>query len=91
MDSKNDVDNPLLKARINQSKKVDQNLIIHYTHQKQFQSNKKDIHQLWNQLFQQTPVMDTRLIISNRNSRNFTRELGHRRPQRQKHNIINKP
>jgi hypothetical protein len=47
-----------------------------------FKVIKKDIHQLWNQLFQQTPAMDTRLIIGNRNSQNLIRELIHQLPQR---------
>jgi len=80
--SEHEVDNPLVKARLNKQKKIDKNLIIHYTHEKRFQSNKKDIHQLWNQLFQQTPAMDTRLIIGNRNSQNLIRELIHQLPQR---------
>jgi hypothetical protein len=81
IESVEDVDNPLVKARIGKQTKFDTNVIIHYTHEKRFQTNKKDIHQLWNQTFQQTPVMNIRLIIGNRNSRNMTRELVHRRPQ----------
>jgi hypothetical protein len=80
-DAKEEVDNPLVKARLGKQTKFDTNLIIHYTHEKRLQNNKQHIHQLWNQTFQQTPVMDTRLIIGTRNSRNMTRELVHRRPQ----------
>jgi hypothetical protein len=79
--SEQEVDNPLVKARLNKRSKFDTNTIIHYTYEKRLQSNKKDMHQLWNQLFQQTPVMNTRLIIGNRNNPNLTRELVHRRPQ----------
>jgi hypothetical protein len=79
VNSEEKVDNPLVKARLRKQTKFDTNLIIHYTHEKRFQNNKKDIHQLWNQTFEQTPVIDTRLIIGNRNSRNMTRELVHRR------------
>ncbi len=81
VDSEEVVDNPLVRARLRKKTKFDTNLIIHYTYEKRLQRNKKDIHQLWNQIFQQTPIMDTRLIIGNRNSRNLTRELVHRRPQ----------
>ncbi len=42
---------------------------------------KRGIHQIWNELFQEIPVTDTRLIIGNRNGRNLTKELVHRRPQ----------
>jgi hypothetical protein len=41
---------------------------------------KKDVHQLWNQTFENTPVMNTKLIISNRISQNGTKTLVHRRP-----------
>jgi hypothetical protein len=81
VNSEEKVDNPLVKARIGKQTKFDTNLIIHYTHEKRFQTNKKNIHQLWNQTFEQTPVIDTRLIIGTRNSHNMTRELVHRYPQ----------
>jgi hypothetical protein len=81
VNSKEEVDNPLVKERFSKQNKLDNNRIIHYTYEKRLQSNKKDIHQLWNHIFQQTSVVDTRLIIGNRNSRNMTRELVHRRPQ----------
>ncbi len=37
--SANVVENPLVKARLNKQNKFDSNLIIHYTHEKRFQSN----------------------------------------------------
>lgn len=74
------LDNPLVEVRLHTENKFNTNTIIHYTYEKRFQRNKRDFHQLWNQLFQQTPVLDTRLIIGNRNSRNMARELVHRRP-----------
>jgi hypothetical protein len=52
-----------------------------YSHSSYTCNKKHDIHQLRNQIFQQTPVMDTRLIIGNRNSRNVSRELVHRHSQ----------
>jgi hypothetical protein len=73
MDSENDDDNALVRAH----------LIIHYIREKRFQINKKAIHQLWNQLFQQTPVIETRRIVGHRNNRNLTKELVHRRQKRQ--------
>ncbi len=76
-----EADDPLVRARLKKQSKFDKNLIIHYTYGKRLQSNKTVIHQLWNQMFQQTPVIQSRLIIGNRNSRNLTRELVHRRPQ----------
>jgi hypothetical protein len=73
------INDPLVKARLNKQSKFDTNIIIHYTYEKRLQSNKNTIHQLWHQTFKQTPVMNTRLIIGNRNSPNMTQELVHRR------------
>ena len=72
------IDDPLVKSRIDKPSKFDTNVIIHYTYEQRFQSNKKYIHQLWNQTFQRTPVLERRLIIGNRNSANMVRELVHR-------------
>jgi hypothetical protein len=55
-------------------------LIIHYTHEKRFESFKKDIHRLWDKIFQSTPVSHTKLIIGHRNNKNATQELLRRRP-----------
>jgi hypothetical protein len=74
-----EINDPLVKARLNKQSKFDNNIIIHYTYEKRLQNNKNTIHQLWHQTFDQTPVINTRLIIGNRNSRNTTRELVHRR------------
>lgn len=55
-------------------------LIIHYTHERRFATFKKDIHSLWNEIFQYTPVLHTKLIIGHRNQKNATKELIRRRP-----------
>jgi len=68
------------------SKSTD-NLIIHYTHEQRFDNFKKDIHKLWDQTLQQTPVVNTKLIVGNRNSRNATKTLMHRGPD---HNYLSK-
>lgn len=74
------VDDPSIRSWLDKPSKFDTNVIIHNTHKQRFQSNKKYIHQLWNQTFANTAVMERRLIIGNRNSPNMTRELLHRRP-----------
>jgi hypothetical protein len=79
---KNDtVDNPAVERKRNKQSKWLNNLIIHYTHEKRLAAYKQDIHEIWNHTFQQTPVLDTRLIIGNRNSKNLTKQLVRRRPQ----------
>ena len=75
------IDDPLVRSQLDKPSKFDTNVIIHYTYEQRFQSNKKYIHQLWNQTFQQTPVIERRLIIGNRNSRNIVREVVHRCPK----------
>ena len=81
LNSTDEINSTLAQIQLAKQTKFEKRLIIHYTHEKRLQSNKKDIHNLWNQTFQQTPVTDTRLIVGTRNSRNMTRELVHRHPK----------
>ena len=74
-DRNEEAQDPLVRA------KFDKNLVILYTYEKRFQSNKTVLHQLWNQMFQQTPAIESRLVIGNHNSPNLTKELVHRRSQ----------
>jgi hypothetical protein len=73
-------DDPLVQLRIRQKSKWIDNLIIHYKHEARFVAYKKDIHQLWNHIFRDTPVLNTKLVIGHRNTRNLTKTLVHRRP-----------
>jgi hypothetical protein len=57
------------------------NIIIHYTHEQRLSTYKKHIHELWNQKFNQTAVINTRLIIDNRNSKNLKKQSIQRHPQ----------
>jgi hypothetical protein len=59
--TKNRVSDPLVRMRVNRELKSFCNLIIHYTHEERFQTTKNDIHQLWHQIFVDTPVIDTKL------------------------------
>jgi hypothetical protein len=40
-----EINDPLVKARLNKQSKFDSNLIIHYTYKKRLQKNKNAIHQ----------------------------------------------
>ncbi len=51
-----------------------------YTHEALLATYKKHIHQLWDQIFTDTPVTNTKLIVGNRNSCNATKTLMRRRP-----------
>jgi len=67
--------------RLNKESKSYRNLIIHYAHEARLRNYKKHIHQLWNQVFVDTPLTDTKLIVGNRNSCNATKVLIRRRPR----------
>jgi len=45
-DSKEEIDNPLVKARLHKLSKFDINIIIHYTYEKRLRSNRTDLHQV---------------------------------------------
>ena len=74
------VDDPLVRAKIKKISKSIDNLIIHYTHEARLANTKKDIHQLWHQIFNGTPVANTKLIVGNRNNRKCQDSLVRGRP-----------
>ena len=69
------VDTENNKSDFIQEKKYHDHLIVHYTHEKRLEPYKRDIHQIWDQTFLNTPASEVRLIIGNKNSRNIRREL----------------
>ncbi len=78
---KNDtIDDPLVWMRLKILSNSDRNLIVHYTQEARLGIYKKHIHQLWDQIFADTPVTNSKLIVGNRNSRNATKILIRRRP-----------
>jgi len=46
-DPTEEINDPLVKVRLNKQSKFDNNLIIHYTYEKRLQNNNKAIHQFW--------------------------------------------
>ena len=54
---------------------------IHYTHEKRFPSFKRYMHQLYRNVFQNTPAMAVRMVVGNRNRRDGKQELIHKRPK----------
>lgn len=50
-------------------------LFIHYKHEKRFQSMKRDMHQVYDNVFKNTSVMDVRLFVGNRNGPDAKKEL----------------
>lgn len=63
--------------------KWDSNVIIHYSYENRLSTYKRDVHQLWNEHFRQTSVINTRLIIGTQNNPNLTKRLLRRRPNNQ--------
>ncbi|CAM4828303.1 unnamed protein product, partial [Rotaria magnacalcarata] len=55
-------------------------LFVHYTHEKRFRVLKRDMHHVYEHIFESTPAMYTKLIVGNRNRRQATDELIHKRP-----------
>lgn len=49
--------------------------MVHYTHEQRLIDNKKDIHQIWSNIFDNTTTANAKLIIGIRNSRSATREM----------------
>ncbi|CAF3135016.1 unnamed protein product [Rotaria sp. Silwood2] len=73
--------NQELSNKTNQKQSDFQNkLIIHYTHEKRFNTRKKDMHRIFQQIFDKTPVIQTELIVGNRNRQNAIKELIRKRP-----------
>ena len=57
-------------------------LIFHYTHEKRFPSSKRGIHQTYEDIFKNTPAMDVKLIVGNRNRRASANDLIRKRPKK---------
>jgi len=56
-------------------------LFIHYLHEKRFRSFKRGMHQIFGNSFRNTPAMDIRLIVGNRNRRDAKKELIRKKPK----------
>jgi hypothetical protein len=63
------------KSDIIKEGKYHNHLIVHYTHEKQLEPYKRDIHQIWNQIFLNSSASGIRLIVGSKNSRSIHREL----------------
>ncbi|CAF3448468.1 unnamed protein product, partial [Rotaria socialis] len=57
-------------------------LIIHYTHEKRFITRKRDLHRIFQETFVKTPIIETKLIVGNRNQKSTMKELIRKRPRK---------
>lgn len=60
----------------------DDKLFIHYTHEKRFQSCKRDMHHVYEDIFKHTPAMHTKLIVGNKNRRKAQHEMIRKKPNK---------
>ncbi|CAF5060427.1 unnamed protein product [Rotaria magnacalcarata] len=64
----------------NKPNKLQNKLIIHYTHEKRFNTRKRDLHRIFQETFVNTSIMETKLIVGNTNRKNTMKELIQKRP-----------
>ena len=61
---------------------VQNRLLVHYTHEKRFRPFKREMHRIYESIFHNTPAMQVKLMVGNRNRRDGRHELIHKRPKR---------
>jgi superfamily II RNA helicase len=64
------------------SKNSSEQFHVHYTHERRFQTLKKDMHKVYDDIFQNTPAMYAKLVVGTRNRRDEKNELIRKRPAR---------
>jgi hypothetical protein len=64
----------------NKQKHYGNKQFVHYTHEQRFNSFKRDMHQVYEDIFKDTPGMDAKIIVGNRNRRDAKNELIRKRP-----------
>ena len=62
--------------------KFENTLFIHYTYEKRFQSMKRDLHMIYEDLFSQSANGNVKMIVGTRNRRSAYHELIRKRPPR---------
>jgi hypothetical protein len=80
-----DLDNDQTDDHINQAPTTiskDNKLFVHYTHEKRFQPLKRQMHQVYEDIFGNTPAMHAKLIVGTRNRRDAKNELIRKRPKK---------
>ncbi|CAF3415897.1 unnamed protein product [Rotaria socialis] len=55
--------------------KLQNKLIIHYTHEKRFNTRKRDLHRIFQETFANTQIIETKLIVGNRNQKSTMKEM----------------
>lgn len=68
---------PKVTSKSNQN---ENKMIIHYTHERRFESMKRDMHKIYDDTFKETPVADVKMIVGSRNRRDAKNDLIRKRP-----------
>ena len=71
------------KRTINKKQKdvqVTNCLILHFRHEMRFTRYKRDLHQVWLEVFLNTPASEVKVIVGSRNNRDAKSELVQKRP-----------
>lgn len=56
-------------------------ILLHYIHERRFDSFKRDMHQIYRNLFKNSHIADTKMIVGNRNRRDMRHEIIRKRPR----------
>lgn len=65
-----------------QSTNINDKFNVHYTHEERFHTLKRDMHQVYDDIFQNTPAMYIKMVVGTRNRRDAKNELIRKRPKR---------
>ena len=66
-------------------------MILHCAYEKRFADHGRRIHQIWNNVFQNTPFISMKLIVGTRNNPNLSKELIRRNPFKKPKNTEENP
>ncbi|CAM4986946.1 unnamed protein product, partial [Rotaria socialis] len=61
---------------------INQKFFTHFTYEKRFKTSKRDMHQVYHDIFKDIPAMYTKLIVGNRIHRQTHNELIRKRPNK---------
>ena len=71
----------LTKDTKENSIKFGDTIVVHYSHERRFQSFQREIDQVYDKLFENTAAMNVKMIVGNKNRSDAKKELIHKRPK----------
>ena len=57
-------------------------LIVHYTHERRFERMKRQMHQIYDATFRNTPAENVKMVVGSRNQKDARNDLIRKRPNR---------